>query len=1172
MKRFTAIVPYLALVFALLALAIPSRAQLTSGSLSGTVIDPTGAAVPGATVEATHIATHATATAQTDESGFFKFSFLPVGEYNVQVLKAGFRKEEIGHAMVVVNADNNLGGIKLEIGSATATVEVTAAPPLIEASTSQITNTFTDQDVLGFAGVSENEGLDYLALQVPGVVSTRDLQFSNTNGPGLSVNGLRGENNDEQVDGQNNNDNSIGGPALFLENADWVSEYQIVTNNFGAEYGRNAGSVINEITKSGTNTWHGTVADTETNSVLDTLTNQQKYFEGLTKVPHSNYNSPSTTIGGPLWKDHVFVFGGFDVQVSPSVSNEATGALTPTPTGVGELAGCYPTSAAVTALQVYGPYAIGGGSPQVLGTTQVVDYAGATVPNDGGTGCNVELGGVERLLNTSYREYDWTYKMDLVISNSDRLFGRYIYQKSTYFNVDEGAGAAGYPINVPSLSQLLLVDWTHTFSARAFNQFRASWGRENVEFGGNTLGTVPSQGNIGDAVASITFENTSLLGFGVQSGFPQGRIVNTYQYQDNYSITVGKHQIKAGGSFTRQYSPNVFLPNYNGVYTFSDWGGIGTNTPAYDAITNGNPNLNFLEHDTFLYVGDDWKVKDNLTVNLGLTWSFYGQPFNLIHEQSVKDQTGSAPFWNPSLPTSVTELPSLPSIKNLFGPNIGFAYTPHFWEGVFGHDKTVIRGGYRRAFDPPFYNIYILFPYFAPLSFSQTINPGPALIANPTGTNVRSNLASYLTPGVFDPRNFAQFALTPNFGPDHVQSWSLGVQREISTNLAVEARYVGNHATNLFQSINENPEVDGISALYPSDIPSGVTGCATPAIAAAAGRVNCNQGIVAQIGNYGYSDYNALQTELRATNLWRQLTMRTAYTWSKTTDNASSAFMTTVGGGSSLAFAQNPFNYEGGEHGLSGLNFPQSWTVSFDEHLPIFRNQHGFLGHVFGGWAVAGNYALTSGQGYTPIQFYLQSLSYFAYGVNPPNDYGFNSNIVGLYDFARPFVGNPSAPANTVGVYAGDECGEQLEFGAPATIPVCAVSPTELISLNALNATGAITPTTKSSVRYIGNGIVSDSIFGTPFGTVGRNIGTEAITNSGNFSLYKNIRFNDRAWLQWHMTMLNVFNHPNFGATPNGVDANIEDAGLLAQGVGFGTPYLENGGSRTIYFGLKVIF
>jgi hypothetical protein len=1154
---------------AFLILTGPASAQVTTGSISGTVIDATGASIPDAKISVHSRATGFSAEAVTDKSGGFKLAQLPVGPVDVQISKAGFRSAKFNDVAVIVNADYAFGDITLEIGEATATIEVTAAPPLVESTTAQVTNSFTTDTVQAFPGVGENQGLDNMALQLPGVVATRDLNFSNTDGPGFSVNGLRGENNDQQVDGQNNNDNSIGGPSLFVENIDWVSEYQITTNNFSAEFGRNAGSVVNEVTKTGTNTWHGTVSDVENNSVLNTLSNTQKFFEGLKKVPHSNYNSPSTTIGGPLWKNHVFVFGGFDVQVSPSVTNYATGSLTPTPTGVGELAGCFPGSTSVAALQAFGPFAIGGGSPQVLpGSTTVVDYPGAVVPNDGGSGCNTELGGVERLLNTSVREYDWVYKTDVIISNSDRFFGRYIYQKSTFFNQQSGDAAAGYPINIPALAQLMLLDWSHTFSGRAVNEFRVSYGRENVEFGGNTIGnTVPVQGDLANALTQINFQTGGLGTFGVESGLPQGRIVNTYQLQDNFAFTIGRHQLKAGYNGTAQRSPNVFLPNFNGLYTFQDWGAFAANTPSFTSVALGNPNLGFKEYDHFLYFQDDWKFKDNLTLNLGLTWSYYGQPFNLYHDLTTKQQTGPTPFWDPGLPLSITTLPTLPSNKHLFAPNVGFAYTPHFWEGIFGHDKTVIRGGYRLSYDPVFYNIFILFPDFAPLSLAQTVFGGNTLPAVPTGPNVRASLASFLQLGVFDPRTSPQEAVNPNFGPDKVHSWSFGIQREITKAAAVEVRYVGNHGTNLFQSINENPFIADLAANYPALIPSGVTPCPSgnvpPAgpFSPATGRINCDKGIVWQVGNTGYSDYEALQTEFRTTNLFHQLTMLTAYTWSKTTDNASAAFQSTGAAGSSLAFAQNPLNFKNGEHGLSGLDFPHSWTVSFVEEVPWFRHQPGFVGHVFGGWGFSGTYAITSGQPYTPLQIFIDSISnLFTNGTAGGNDTGFNANIVGIDDFVRPYVGSNSAPASQLGIFAGDAC---LLFGVG-----CLESPTQLISFNDANASGTVTEVTNKQVRYIANTAIANQVFGTPFGNAARNASRDAKTNIGNFSVYKNIRFNDRAWLQWHMTMTNVFNHPNFST----VDAVVEDAGLSSEFTGFGDPKLHSGGIRTIYFGLKVIF
>ena len=170
-----------------------------------------------------------------------------------------------------------MGAIKLTVGETNTTVEVTADAPLIETNNAQVTNTFSGTTLTTFAGIQENQGLDNLALFVPGVVSVRDNGFSNTNGGGgFSSNGLRGRNNDQQIDGQNNNDNSVGGPAFSSAIPNSLQQYVLVTNQFGPEYGRNAGSVVNIITKSGGNAWHGSIYGNENNSILNSLNNFQK--------------------------------------------------------------------------------------------------------------------------------------------------------------------------------------------------------------------------------------------------------------------------------------------------------------------------------------------------------------------------------------------------------------------------------------------------------------------------------------------------------------------------------------------------------------------------------------------------------------------------------------------------------------------------------------------------------------------------------------------------------------------------------------------------------------------------------------------------------------------------------------------------------------------------------
>lgn len=1175
-----------------------ATAQVSNGSISGSIADPQGSAVPDATVTATNKDTNRSLTTTSDNAGLFHLSAVPPGSYRIEIAKQGFRKVAFDNVEVAVGADRGLGALKLEIGEVTASVEVSSALPLVENTEAQVTNEFTAASIETFPGIQGNEGMDFLALTVPGVVSNRDLGFSNTNGPGFAVNGIRGRNNDQQLDGQNNNDNSVAGPALFVSDPEFVQEYQITTSNFSAEYGRNSGSVVNQITKSGTNNVHGSVYGNESNSALNALSNTQKAFEGLKKPARFNDEFTGGTIGGPLWADHVFFFGGFDNQIvsqkavyTSGADNTAgsVGTLTPTPNGIATLIACYGNTPSLQALQTFGPYAIKGGSPTpVPGTiTDATNSPSLTNCTDGVTR-SLELAQVERELPTGSKSYNFPMKLDIQTAKN-HFYGRYLYNRSTFYNADSFAGgSAGYPNNVPALAQDYGFSWVRTLSSRMTNEVRASYGRINVQFGGNALGSVPTQGNISDALARISFNGTANLGFGPATNEPQGRIVNTYQAQDNWSYFLGRHGLKAGVNFTYQRSPNIFLPNFNGSYRFSNWAAFGADTPNRIQIAQGNPSLDFREKDTFVYFGDDFKVRNNLTLNLGITWSYYGQPANLFHTITEKNQSGSNPLWNPAVPSSATLFPTIPAPKNSWGPGVGFAWTPGFGGFLTGHGKTVLRGGYRLAYDPPYYNIYINISSSAPVVFLQTLSTAAGalpvgthkLLATPTGPNVRADLSSALVRGVFDPRTFNDTSITPNFGPQKTHEWSFGLQRELGGSAVFEARYVGNHALDLFQTTNGNPRIDGLLAAFPSLVPSGLTPCTTPTTILGPGqtthpelgRVDCNKGIVRTRGNTGYSDYNGVQLELRSTQLWHQLALKTGYTYSKTTDNASEIF-STFGGGGTQAFSQNQLNFTSQEHGLSGLDFRHAWTLSAYEELPFYRSQQGLFGHILGGWGIAGTYFITSGQPYTPVQFAVNA---GVAGQQPYYDNGMVNAFYQTLDQAlRPYLGNPAAPLNTVAIYGGDACSE---FGVTGAEPFCNPAlANSLLSLNAINASGAATVVTNKDVRFIANTPTANTVFNTPFGNVGRNTLRDARSNIANLQFYKTVKVKENFKVQWHMSMLNAFNHPNFSS----VDPFLDDAGFASEGSGFGIPALTSGGlqngivgnpGRKISFGLKLLW
>lgn len=1168
----------------LLLWCIPSMGQVLKGSISGTVEDPQGAVVSGAQVKAINTATGATLTTRSDNSGSFRFNLIPAGTYKVNVSAQGFQTSSQDNILVSAGRDSGLGTIKMTVGETSTTIEVSAAAPLIETTQSQVTNTFAGTALNTFAGIQENEGLDNLALFVPGVTSARDNGFSNTNGgQGFSVNGLRGRNNDQQIDGQNNNDNSVGGPGLFVQDAEFVQQYVLITNQFGPEYGRNAGSVVNIITKSGGNAWHGSIYASENNTVMNSMTNFQKRFDTdasgnpLTEIPRANDEFGGFTIGGPIVKNKAFMFGGFDQEIISQKTLYATGGLTPTPEGLAALSACFPNSQSLAALQKFGPYGISAGNPTPIGDLQNLSAACPTAT----------FAGVERTLPTNTHNFNFVNRVDYQLGSSDMLMGRYIFNRGNAFNADGGDAAAGLPINIPALSQAVLLSDTHNFSSRMVNEARVSFGRLNVQFGTNTLGTVPGISSVDQAITRATFNNAAFLPFGLNGGFPQGRIVNTWQGQDNWNMVVGKHTLKAGVNYTYQRSPNVFLPNLNGAFRFTNWDAFFNNTPNRLRVAEGDPSLDFREHDTFLYAGDDWKIGQNLTVNLGLTWSYYGQPENLFHDLTVSRESNPATaFWRSDIPVQFRTSPDLSSVKNSFGPSIGFAYSPQWGGFLTGNGKTVIRGGYRLLYDPPFYNIYLNIANSAPVVFLQTfagstLTPNMILPSNPFGPNVRAEAQSQLQTGVFDPRTNVETNVSNNFGPDRVHTWNLGIERELSKNSAIEVRYVGNHATDLFQTVNGNPIVDssipggqslqvGPNPLAPADVQpctsSSILLGPGQTLNPALGRANCDAGIVLSRNNGGFSNYNAVQAEFRANNLFKQLTMRAAYTFSRNLDNVSEIF-STFGGGNTVAFAQNPFNTTGQEYSLSGLDIPHQVSLLFTEQLPFMKEQHGFVGHVFGGWSVSGNYVWASGQRYTPVQFGAEAAFSQAALGQDPYDINWILNVAGT-DLARPFVGSLSAPASAVGIFAGDAGVTSDDSGNP-------VAATQLLSLNALQAqTSHVVTVTNNQVRYILNALTAQTVFNTVLGGP-RNLSQDAPFNVFNAALFKNIKVSERASFEFHATLLNALNHASFRS----IDPVLEDAGLTpAPFTGFGDPSVSDDapsgslGNRIIKVGLTFRF
>ena len=621
----------------------------------------------------------------------------------------------------------------------------------------------------------------------------------------------------------------------------------------------------------------------------------------------------------------------------------------------------------------------------------------------------------------------------------------------------------------------------------------------------------------------------------------------------------GLHTFKFGFEYDKQISPNVFLPNNNGTFRFSSFNNLLANTPSRTRIALGDAKLPFHENDLAFYFQDDWKARENLTLNLGLRWEWNQQAVNLLHDRTVAQETGSNPFWDTTLPLSQTTVPKIPESLHNFSPVLGFAWTPRIMGKLLGENKTVLRGGFRISYDPSFYNMFLNVATSAPTVNTQTFTvastgfvPGLPTSGGFLGSNIQAVIGPLVPTGAgIDPGLRTQTTVGRNFHNPYSEQWNLGLQRSIGTKVAVEARYVGNHAIGLFQTVDANPALGNlIAAGFQSLIPAGLTPCTDPTKPGFLfGNVDCNRRQVVSRNNSAFSNYNALQSELRIAH-WHGLSSTVSYTFSKTIDNASEVF-STIGGGSTLSFSQNPFNTSGAERAVSGIDFPHLVGAVFMYDLPFAKSQQGLFGHLAGGWQLNTTYRYSSGQPYTTIQF----ADFGTSGLCDPA-----GALSVTYDACRPILSNKSAPLASAG------------FCTDPTKPDCGI--VDFVTGN---------PTTRSAVHWIFNDPFGAApFFGTPYKGAGRNTQRGQTISTVNLAVFKDTNLGERFKLEFQAQAFNVMNHQFLGNP----DPIIDDAGTSPSTSSFqNTNFNTNGGAtntanavfdgigrRRLLFGLKLIF
>lgn len=1158
-----------------------AMAQATTGGLKGVVSDNQGAVITDADVTAKNDGTGVETKTRTNSDGLYRFPSLSPGNYTLSIQKQGFKRQEFQQVTVGVGQEASIDAV-LQAGQLSETVTVTASgEELIQKEQSQVSNRFESRKVselpIGLAG----GGIDQLALLAPGV--STGLGFSNTNGAELSVNGQRGRSNNFTIDGGDNNDLTIGGPNLFVDNQDIVAEFQIITNNFSAEYGRNQGAVVNIVTKAGTNEFHGTIFEFHRNrNFLDTLNNIERRG-GQSGPDPLIRNTFGFTVGGPIKKNRAFFFGSFqDIrEISNSVSRSDNPTIAPEELSRLSLIPGFASNPALQALQQFSAFAI-----TDIGTlTERTD-----VPRD----TTITLGGLtfrtaypQRGLSQPFLQPEFSARGDVKVTDKHSVYYRHIYQRSDETNALTSPQSGGFIGDIPFSSNLGTAAVTSQISNSAVNEFRFVYNSLAVTFGGGCegkKGCIPAPRTaIGETLARISLtgitnsNGDSLQGIGPANNLPQDRVVTVYQYQDNFSKTWGLHQLKMGVDFRKLVNSVAFLPNISGTFNMSNVTRLLANTPSTVVLAAGQAIIDYKETDQFYYFQDDWRIKDNLTLNLGIRYEYTGQPINTLNDITVPRETDpSTALWRQNLPIEARTFPRLPADKNNWAPRVGFAWRPKlggsFAKKLFGEqDQTVVRGGYSIAYDPAFYNLMLNASTSTPVVFNNsTANAAPPATptfpvpANFTGAGVQAfaQANNIIAVNTFDPRFLNQTGFAPNFHSPYAEQWSFGIQREISRNNVFEVRYVGTHGVGLFQTLNANPRIDrlvngftlgGITFPgFPNLVPSGVTpltcvnNTATPDNEGICnGRILAGRGLIRNRENTAQSLYHSLQSRLD-TKMFNQLSMGMSYTFSKALDNASEVFSANESAG-----PQNPFD-RNAERGYSGFDRKHIFAMNWVWDVPFYKDQQGFLGRVLGGWQLNGIYQISSGQRFTPSQL-CNALCGVPAGYG---DQSWDGGFLGL-DSLRPFSGNPKAPRTSVGISQIDA---NFIYGADIA------NPNGFYDLNELNLGNQVV-VTKDQVRYIYNGPGAAKIFGNPYGNVSRGAETGPINNNFNLGVFKNIKIKERVRLQLRLEAFNAFNHPSGGGTPN-----IFIEGSLAAGVVFNDVSEITYNRRIVQIGGKIIF
>ena len=971
-------------VIALLALSLLSVTAIAQGgnvSITGTVTDSTGAVLPNGKVIVTQKNTSITRETVTNGTGQFTVSSIPPGTYTVTVEAQGFKKY-VQDVVLLADQIRDLD-IHLQIGEQTQ--QVTVEESSVQVNTvSQELSQVIESSRLGDLPLNGRNAAD-LTLLVPGAVSaiannSGALQGDTKQVPGaeaIAVNGARPDQIGYNLDGGNNEDlmSNTNDPFPF---PDALQEFSVQTNSFDAQYGNNAGAVVNVVTKSGTNQFHGDLFEFVRNGAF----NARNYFAN--KVDPLKRNQFGGTIGGPIHKNTSFFFFGWQKTIIRSVNN-ATNAIVPTADNLnGNFSLTNPTTV-ITNPFTHVPYAsnaaIGPIDPVALNMAKLLPVRPA-----GSTSGVVTFG---TPLQQNFDEY--IARVDQVFRGQDRLFGRFYLNKYHHAPTFDGKNLLTAGPGSTVKAQNWLLGYTWVISPNVVNSTTVDFVRSASDRGqqGGPGGNVPDMKTFGSNIWQLPTAQSGIRNFGVSGDFTLGSftnakfIRNTYDLREMLSWTKGKHSMNFGVDVEVDQSNIRNTDLENGSFNFTnDVTGLSMASflLGYQhtfSQTSGDFS-DSRENPIGLFASDKWKVSPRLTLNYGLRW----EP-----QQVMKEIWGRIEQFRPDAYAAGVQSSVIPSAPaglffvgdkyngvgtpergengdfNNFGPRVGVA-----WD-ISGHGTTVLRGGgglfYYSRLPGLFLNDAAI---SAPFSLRIDLNDSTTgasqigtlsdpLVNYPTFTsgfpqrytlkNAPKNATFVANPTVFGLQPGVKW-VTPE-----IYDWNVTFERQLSSDTVMHASYVGTRGVHLRQDVNLNP------------------GIYTPGSTASlqARRPYQPFGVIYQNRNTGANAYNGLQLDLEkraagsGKSILNQITLLANYTYSHANDYGLSenGGITDIGSsiGSGMSFydpRQHAF-----ETGPATYDHRHHFVASYVWNLPQLRGSNALVRNVVGGWQWTGIYSITTG-------------------------------------------------------------------------------------------------------------------------------------------------------------------------------------------------------------------